>query len=177
MQIKEGPLEACFEVRLQRLDDARGCFVKTFARSAFTAAGLEMNLQEEYYSVSRKGVIRGMHFQVPPHAHDKVVYCAKGAVLDVLLDLRRGPHYGSHSTVLLSAEDPVLLFIARGVAHGFESLTDDSLMVYKTSAEYAPAYDCGIRWDSFGCNWTADEPILSERDRSHPAFADFQSPF
>ena len=118
-----------------------------------------------------------MHFQTPPHAHDKLVYCAHGRVLDVLLDLRRGSGYGHSVGVTLDSSQPAVLFIPRGVAHGFRALTDDALMVYKTSTEHAPSHDAGVRHDSFGFDWKCDEPMLSERDRGHPALADFDSPF
>lgn len=177
MKISEGPLPGCFVVRLRRLGDTRGCFVKTFARSVYASAGVEIDMLEEYYSVSHKGVIRGMHFQLPPYDHNKVVYCASGAVADVLLELRRGASYGKSFAITLSADDPALLIIPKGVAHGFEALTDDSLMVYKASTEYVPECDRGIRWDSFGHEWSAEKAILSDRDRAHPAFADFCSPF
>jgi dTDP-4-dehydrorhamnose 3,5-epimerase/CDP-3, 6-dideoxy-D-glycero-D-glycero-4-hexulose-5-epimerase len=118
-----------------------------------------------------------MHFQMPPHDHVKVVYCAAGAVLDVLLDLRAGSAYGNLASAHLSGDEPHILWIPKGIAHGFLSLTDNSLMIYKTSSEHAPTHDAGIRYDSFGFNWAIDDPILSDRDRQHIALADFTSPF
>jgi len=156
--------------RLGLFSDARGSFVKTYARTALYGAGLDFDFAEEFYSTSHKGVLRGMHFQLPPHDHVKLVYCAIGAVQDVLLDLRRGPGYGEVATVQLRGEAPALLVIPRGVAHGFLSLQDGSLMVYKTSSEHAPAHDAGIRWDSFGFDWGITGATLSQRDASHPAF-------
>ncbi|NUZ08202.1 dTDP-4-dehydrorhamnose 3,5-epimerase family protein [Piscinibacter koreensis] len=170
-------------VRLKRFDDARGSFVKTFSRSLFEAAiagmpgGEPFELSEEFYSTSARDVIRGMHFQVPPHDHVKLVYCASGAVLDVLVDLRRGPGYGKVASVRLDAAAPSLLVIPKGVAHGFRSLTDDSLMVYKTSTEHSPAHDQGIRWDSLDFAWDCPAPVISARDRAHPPLAEFESPF
>lgn len=163
--------------RLNRFSDARGSFVKTYARTALRAAGVDFDFAEEFYSTSHKGVVRGMHFQLPPHDHVKLVYCAVGAVQDVLLDLRRGPGYGRTAAVELREETPALLEIPRGVAHGFRCLVDGSLMVYKTSSEHAPSHDAGIRWDSFGFDWGLAEVTLSERDARHPMLAQFSSPF
>jgi dTDP-4-dehydrorhamnose 3,5-epimerase/CDP-3, 6-dideoxy-D-glycero-D-glycero-4-hexulose-5-epimerase len=183
MQFEKELLPGAWSVRLKRFEDARGSFVKTYARSAFDAAlatsGGEpaFDWREEFYSLSNRDVVRGMHFQLPPHDHVKLVYCAAGAVLDVLLDLRAGPGYGRAASIRLDAEDPRLLVIPRGVAHGFLSLSDGSLMVYKTSTEHVPSHDAGVRFESFGFDWGCATPVLSERDRLHPAFADFVSPF
>src|SRR5204863_1808973 len=114
---------------------------------------------------SAKGVVRGMHFQVPPAAHAKLVYCAHGRVLDVVLDMRRqSPRFGQVFSRELDAAKSELLFIPAGLAHGFLSLEDDSLMVYKTDHVYAAEHDQGIAWDSFGFKWPLDQPpIMSDR--------------
>jgi dTDP-4-dehydrorhamnose 3,5-epimerase/CDP-3, 6-dideoxy-D-glycero-D-glycero-4-hexulose-5-epimerase len=177
VQIKPGPLPGCFCVRLKRFEDIRGVFVKTFSQTVYAAAGITLDMHEEFYSVSQKNVIRGMHFQLPPHDHEKMVYCVSGTVGDVLLDLRRGAGYGTVRSLTLSAENGVLLFIARGVAHGFESLTNDSILIYKTATEHSPMHDCGIRWNSFGYQWKTSSPVLSDRDRRHPHLDEFLSPF
>lgn len=163
--------------RLPRFEDLRGSFVKTYLRSALASHGVQFDLAEEFYSSSRKDVIRGMHFQLPPHDHVKLVYCPVGAVLDVLLDLRAGPGYGEVASVELSEQNPGLVLIPRGVAHGFRSLSDDSLMVYKTSTEHAPSHDSGVRWDSFGFDWQCASPVLSDRDLRHAIFSKLSSPF
>jgi dTDP-4-dehydrorhamnose 3,5-epimerase/CDP-3, 6-dideoxy-D-glycero-D-glycero-4-hexulose-5-epimerase len=183
MQFLEELLPGTWRVALKRFEDARGGFVKTYARSTFDAAlaatgtGDGFDIREEFYSVSHKDVVRGMHFQLPPHDHAKLVYCAVGAVHDVLLDLRHGVSYGRHVAVTLNAAEPQLLVIPKGIAHGFLSLTDASLMIYKTSSEHAPSHDAGIRYDSFGHEWGCACPLLSARDQGHPALADFESPF
>jgi dTDP-4-dehydrorhamnose 3,5-epimerase len=177
MEFHDEPLQGVRRVQLRRFVDTRGDFVKIFVRSVWEAQGVNFSSAEEYYSRSGANVIRGMHFQVPPHDHDKVVYCVTGVVEDVLLDLRKGGNYGCHYSLMLSADEPTLLFIPKGIAHGFKSFTDGSLMVYKTSTEYAPEHDRGIRWDSFGYDWKCPSPIISERDQSHPALANFNSPF
>jgi dTDP-4-dehydrorhamnose 3,5-epimerase len=177
MDISQTALPGVRLVSLDRSDDPRGSFVKTYSRDRFESDGIALDLREEFYSLSKKDVVRGMHFQLPPHDHVKLVYCASGAVLDVLLDLRRGSGQGRSIGILLEASKPMLLFIPRGVAHGFKSLADDSLMVYKTSAEYAPSHDAGIRWNSFGFDWGVANPVISARDAALPVMADFQSPF
>jgi dTDP-4-dehydrorhamnose 3,5-epimerase len=177
MKRVEELLPGCWLYRLNRFQDARGTFVKVFARSLFERDGVSIDMAEEFYSVSNKDVLRGMHFQSPPHDHGKVVYCAVGAVLDVLLDLRGGPGYGRTASVLLSEEEPGLIVIPKGVAHGFVSRRDGSLMVYKTSTEHSPQHDRGLRWDSFGFDWGCSAPVLSERDLRHESFAQFTSPF
>jgi dTDP-4-dehydrorhamnose 3,5-epimerase len=177
MQFDKDLLPGVRHVLLKAFEDDRGRFVKTFSKQAFDANGEPFELREEFYSVSRKDVVRGMHFQVPPHDHAKIVFCAAGAVLDVMLDLRAGAGQGRIASVILRADEPALLVIPRGIAHGFRSLADDTLMVYKTSTGHSPEHDKGIRWDSFGFDWQVDAPVISERDRAHPAYADFASPF
>lgn len=171
-------LEGCYQVRPFFAQDERGTFVKTFHAERFSALGLPTEWREEYYSSSRKGVIRGMHFQTPPHDHEKLVYCIQGRVLDVVVDLRKdAPTYGRHFAVELDAACGHGVMIPKGMAHGFLALTENVLMTYKVTSVYAPENDSGIRWDSFGLEWGVDRPIVSSRDRAHPTFADFNSPF
>lgn len=158
--------------------DQRGDFVKTYHVREFAALGIEFNPVEEFFSTSRKGVIRGMHFQLPPHDHAKLVYCIRGRVLDVLLDLRKAsPSYGKMATAVLSRENHHQFYIPSGIAHGFAALEDDSVMVYKTTTVHAPESDAGIRWDSFGCDWQTAAPIVSVRDNGFPSLAEFLTPF
>ncbi|ALT76195.1 dTDP-4-dehydrorhamnose 3,5-epimerase [Paucibacter sp. KCTC 42545] len=178
MELIPTKLEGCYQVRPFFAQDERGTFVKTFHAERFSALGLPTVWCEEFYSSSRKGVIRGMHFQTPPHDHEKLVYCMQGRVLDVVVDLRKGsPTYGRHLPVELDASSGHGLLIPKGMAHGFLALDDDVLMAYKVTSAYAPANDAGISWDSFGLDWGIDQPIVSMRDRAHPALADFDSPF
>lgn len=183
MKPEQELLPSVWLLSLNRYNDARGSFVKTFVHSAFdTLPGFgrghpSFEFREEFYSLSKKDVLRGMHFQLPPHDHEKLVYCAAGQVLDVLLDLRKGPCYGKSVSVTLDAETPQLLVLPKGIAHGFIALQDQSLLIYKTSTEHSPPHDVGIRYDSFGFNWPCVEPLLSDRDRNHPTLADFDSPF
>ncbi len=147
--------------------DARGAFIKTYHTDLFREAGIPaFTLREEFFSVSQKDVLRGMHFQVPPHDHAKIVYCVAGAVLDVVVDIRRSSRtYGEHARVDLTADNRKILYIPKGFAHGFLSMADGTTMIYKTDAIYAPEHDTGIRWDRFGFTWPVAAPVVSERDR------------
>jgi dTDP-4-dehydrorhamnose 3,5-epimerase len=178
MNLIPARLGGCFVVQPSFSQDERGTFVKTFHARRFAELGLPTAWSEEYYSSTRKGVIRGMHFQTPPHDHEKLVYCMQGRVLDVVLDLRKSsPTYGQHFAVELESVRGQGLIIPKGMAHGFLALTEDALMAYKVTTVYAPDNDSGIRWDSFGFDWEVERPIISARDRTHPAFSDFVSPF
>lgn len=171
-------LEGCFEVHPLHRQDERGVFLKTFNVECFGKLGLPTDWKEEYYSISRKGVIRGMHFQTPPYDHAKLVYCLQGRVLDAIVDLRTAsPTYRQYVAVELNADRRHGLIIPKGMAHGFLALTDDVLMAYKVTTVYQPVNDAGIRWDSFGLNWGIQQPIISARDSKLPTFENFKSPF
>ena len=178
MELTELPLNGCFRFQPRVFQDARGRFVKPLVVSQLQAHGLRADFVEQYHSTSAPGVIRGMHFQVPPHEHAKLVYCAAGAVTDVLLDLRRqSPTYGRAISLPLTAESGHALYLPVGIAHGFVAMEDPALMIYNVTSEYAPAHDSGVRWDSFGFDWGVTAPVMSERDCGFPALADFVSPF
>lgn len=165
-------------IRPRIFQDARGSFVKTFHRDAFHELGLDFEPREEFFSTSAKNVLRGMHFQLPPVALAKLVYCIVGRVLDVVLDLRKNsPTFGCCCARELSASNREMLFIPVGFAHGFLALEDNATMVYQTSTVHSPAHDAGVRWDSCGFDWPLPNPQLSERDKKFPALADFSSPF
>ena len=177
MQFERELLPGVMLFTLKQLKDTRGHFVKTYTRSLFDSLGIEFDFREEFYSMSHKDVIRGMHFQLPPYDHVKFVTCPIGAVLDVLVDLRCGAGQGRIASVVMSADAPMAIMIPKGIAHGFKALCDDSLMVYKTSTEYKPSHDAGIRWDSLGFDWGVQSPVVSVRDAAHPTLDEFVSPF
>lgn len=171
-------IPGCVELQPRVHEDPRGRFVKTYHNRAFASLGLETELAEEYYSVSHRGVIRGLHFQVPPMDHAKIVYCVSGRVQDAVLDLRAGsPVYGHYALLELSASSGNILYVPRGVAHGFCVLSDTATLVYNVSSVYSPEHDGGIRWNSAGIPWAEANPSLSERDRAFPLFESFVSPF
>ncbi len=171
-------LAGCFELQPKAFEDARGRFVKVFHEQEFTAEGLEHNFAEEYYSVSHKLVIRGMHFQLPPMDHVKMVYCVEGEVMDAVVDLRvDSPTYGQYALFDLSAAKANSIYIPKGMAHGFCVRSDRAVMVYKVSSVYSPEHDSGVLWNSIGIPWPLEQPCISDRDKSLPALSDFKSPF
>lgn len=148
------------------MDDARGCFVKTFHRSSFAAGGIDIHFDELFHSLSHRHVIRGMHFQTAPHGIAKLVFCNYGEVLDVVLDIRRdSPTYGQHISLVLSAKNATAVFIPEGFAHGFLTLSDHAVVCYLQSGEYHAEADAGILWNSFGMDWAVEQPIISARDQ------------
>lgn len=173
------PLAGAKLITLPCFKDERGAFIKTFNDAAFLEkAGIRFELKESYFSISKAGVIRGMHFQLPPHDHAKVVFCPKGAILDVIVDLRvSSPTYGRFEAQVLSENNNRAYYIPEGFAHGFRSLEEDTLTYYLVSSAYHQASDTGIRWDSFGFDWEIEDPVISERDRSFSALPAFRSPF
>ncbi len=171
-------IPGCFEITPRIFEDARGRFIKTFQQQAFADMGMNTIWPEEYYSVSKRNVLRGLHFQLPPHDHDKLVYCVEGEVLDAVVELRRGsPVFGLHVMFRLSAEKANMIYIAKGMAHGFLTLSETATMIYKTSTVYAEQHDTGILWNSVGIPWPIPSPTLSERDRDLPSINEFSSPF
>lgn len=161
-----------------RFYDTRGTFVKTFHADFFAMLGIHFRPQECFFSVSGREVLRGMHFQTPPAAHAKLVHCQRGRVLDVLVDLRRySPRFKERFVRELDGQQPELLFIPSGFAHGFLSLEPDSVVVYQTDVVHTPECDAGIAWDSLGFAWPVSAPILSDRDRRWPRLDDYASPF
>ena len=178
MRFQPTPIPGCFEIPLPTCRDARGTFVKTFQSDRFAESHLATRFAEEYYTVSHRGVLRGLHFQVPPRDHDKIVYCLSGEVMDAIVDLRRGsPGYGRHHVFRLSGENPALVYIPRGVAHGFYVLSDQAIMAYKVTSAYSPEHDKGILWNSAGIPWPDRAPLLSERDMRFSPLGEFRTPF
>lgn len=177
--MKESKIAGCYELTPHVFEDARGRFIKTYHSNAFTEVGLEADYREEYYSVSRKGVLRGLHFQLPPHDHTKLVYCVEGEVMDVVVDLRvNSPTYGQYEAFELNSLKSNMIYIPSGLAHGFLTLSERAILLYKVTTEYHADSDSGIRWDSVGIRWPIhQEPIISERDRSLISLDQFHSPF
>lgn len=165
----------------QTHDDARGRFTKLLHPDDLgLPPGLPFPLRETFVSWSEPGVLRGMHFQSPPYAHDKAVACLSGRVLDVVLDLRRGsPTFGLATGFELDGSSPSTVFVPAGCAHGFAVLGDArALMHYAVTAEHSPSNDCGVRWDSFGFVWPAGTAmVVSARDQALPAFDELPAVF
>ncbi|MGB9935609.1 MULTISPECIES: dTDP-4-dehydrorhamnose 3,5-epimerase [Thermodesulfovibrio] len=179
-EVRQSKISGCFEIIPKVFKDKRGIFVKVFNYSFYKHKGFEMDFKEQFYSVSHKGVIRGLHFQVPPKDHDKVIYCPYGRVFDVVVDLRVGsPTYGQFDVFELSDEKANLVYIPKGLAHGFCTLSETAILVYILTTEYSPEHDSGILWNSLNIPWpiSGDEAIISERDSKFLPFESFKSPF
>ncbi len=163
-------------VRPRVLADARGFFMESWRRDEFERAGIRADFVQDNVAVSAKrGVLRGLHFQRDPSAQAKLVRCSQGMVFDVAVDLRPGsPTRGRHVAVELSANAPALLFVPRGFAHGYLTLTDESVVEYKVDGPYAPAAEGGLAWNdpALGIAWPVKDPILSDRDRAWPPLRD-----
>ena len=171
-------IPGCLEVIPRVSNDARGRFVKYFHAPTYAARGLDHDFAEGFYTTSGRRVLRGMHFQVPPHDHAKLVWCVAGRVVDVLLDLRRGsPMYGQHQIFDLDETRAKGLYIPRGVAHGFYTLTEPSVLTYLVTSVHSPGHDSGLRWDTIGVKWPDKAPIVSARDAALPSLDAFESPF
>ena len=153
-------------------------FLKMVQVSEFQRLGIPCDFKEVYCSVSKQNVIRGLHFQTPPYDHEKLVYCVSGRVLDVVLDLRTSSAtYGHHYAVELSGDNASAIFVARGFAHGFLSLSENAIVVYHVTSEYSRDHDSGILWNSANISWPCHNPILSDRDSGFAPFNVFSSPF
>ncbi|HEX6937786.1 MAG TPA: dTDP-4-dehydrorhamnose 3,5-epimerase [Longimicrobiales bacterium] len=163
-----------------RYGDERGFLSEVYERGAFLDAGIDVAFVQENHSYSaRRGTVRGLHFQVPPRAQAKLVRVARGAILDVAVDLRPdSPTFGKHVSVVLSAENWNQLYVPVGFAHGFCTLEPDTEVIYKLSDVYAPECERGLLWNdpALGIDWPVDEAtaILSPRDRTHPRLAELE---
>jgi dTDP-4-dehydrorhamnose 3,5-epimerase len=160
--------------------DDRGYFFESWNKQTFFDAGIPYDFVQDNQSSSAVDVIRGLHFQVPPHAQGKLVRVSRGSVLDVAVDLRRNePTYGKHFKIHLNDKDHKMVFIPPGFAHGFKTLEEHTLFVYKCTDVYARETERSIRWDDpdLGIDWETTSPQLSEKDRNAPLFRDFVSPF
>ncbi len=183
MDITETGLPGVLRITPKRFGDNRGFFSETWNRRALADAGLDLDFVQDNHSLSRqKGTIRGLHFQSPPAAQDKLVRAIRGTILDVAVDARVGsPHYGQWVAEELSAENGAQLLVPKGFLHGFATLTDDTEVAYKCTDYYARDCDGAVRFDDpdIGIDWGIDigTAILSDKDLAAQSFAAFESPF
>jgi dTDP-4-dehydrorhamnose 3,5-epimerase len=158
--------------------DLRGRFVKTFQEDVFSKYGIPTSFAEQYYSVSSSNVLRGLHFQRPPHDHYKLVTCIEGGVFDVVVDLRKGSRsYGQHESFELNGESGDSVFVPAGCAHGFYVRSKTAIMLYSVSTLFVASHDTGILWNSVGVLWPSANPVVSDRDAALVDFAGFDTPF
>ncbi len=170
-------------VEPKKFGDHRGFFSETYNRLRLAEAGFDLEFVQDNQSLSAEtGVVRGLHFQSPPHAQDKLVRVTRGAILDVAVDLRRGsPTFGDHVAVELSEANWRQLLVPKGFAHGFATLAPATEVIYKVTDYYAPDHDHGILWNDpdLGIDWpvAAEAARLSDKDRLQPRLAEIESPF
>ena len=167
-------------IKPEVFEDERGFFMETYKISDFKNAGIEYNFVQDNHSRSKKGVLRGLHYQLEPMAQGKLIRCIRGRIWDVVVDIRKGsPWYGKWIGVELSEENKLMLWIPPGFAHGFVALENDTEVIYKVTKEYAPELDRGIIWNDpdIGIEWPVDNPILSEKDSKLPRLKEAENNF
>jgi dTDP-4-dehydrorhamnose 3,5-epimerase len=173
--LKETKLKGAFVIEPEKFEDVRGFFARSFSQQEFREQGLRAEFVEAGISFNvRKNTVRGMHYQTAPHAQAKLVRCTRGAIYDVIIDLRPGsPTYKEWFAQELTAENRLMLYIPENCAHGFQTLEDGSEVFYQLSDPYAPLSERGFRWDdpAFAIHWpVTDGIIINERDRGYPDF-------
>ena len=170
----ETELKGAFTIALEKFTDVRGFFARTWSQQEFLGLGLDENLVECNISFNKqKGTLRGMHYQAEPHGQVKVVRCTRGAIFDVIIDLRpESSTFKRWVSIELSAENHRMLYVPRGFAHGFQTLRDNTEVLYQMSSYYEPESGRGVRWNdpAFGIDWPSVERIIIDRDQAYPDF-------
>lgn len=174
MIFQETPLAGAYVIDIQRLEDERGFFARTWCQREYTAHGLNPRLAQCSISFNKvRGTLRGMHYQLPPYAEAKLVRCTRGAIFDVIVDLRpESPTYKQHFGLTLTSESRTMLYVPEGFAHGLLTLEDNTEVLYLISEFFAPDYARGFRWNdpAFAIQLPAAVQVISERDASYPDF-------
>lgn len=175
MTLTDTPIHGAFVLNMKRILDDRGFFAEAFHRDTFAGLGLDTQIAQVNVSYNdRRGTLRGMHYQTTPHEEVKIVRCVRGAIFDVAIDLRRdSPTFGKWAGVELSADNRLAFYVPVGCAHGYQTLTDDTEVLYLVSDTYSPAHYRGIRWNDpfFNVAWPdTDTRLLHPRDESYPDF-------
>ncbi|HEV3136442.1 MAG TPA: dTDP-4-dehydrorhamnose 3,5-epimerase [Pirellulales bacterium] len=175
MKLTETPLAGAFVVAIEQHRDDRGFFGRSFCVDEFQGAGIPMTIAQCNVSFNhRRGTLRGMHFQIPPNAEAKLVRCTRGAIYDVIVDLRpKSPTYTRHFGVELTAANHRSLYVPPGFAHGFQTLEDDAEVFYQMSEAYSPAHARGLRWNdpALGIQWPLAATVISKKDETYDDFA------
>ena len=176
MIFRESPLSGVWSVELERIEDERGFFARSFCRNEFEEYGLNPDLAQCNISFNRaEGTLRGLHFQAAPHEEDKLVRCTQGAIWDVVVDLRPdSPTFKGWTAEILSAENRLALYIPKGCGHGFLTLEADSEVFYQMSEFFHPESARGLRYDdpAFGIDWPRPPVVISDKDLAYPPFED-----
>ena len=174
MRVEPAPLEGVLLVRPDVFQDDRGFFMETYREARYEEHGIPTRFVQDNLSRSRRGTLRGLHFQ-HPQAQAKLVQAVRGEIFDICVDIRQGsPDFGRWFGLRLSSDEPVQLFVPEGFAHGFCALSDEALLLYKSSRPYAPDCDAGILWSDpdIGIAWPVEDPLLSPKDRALPRLRD-----
>ena len=180
MELIETGIKGLLLISPKVFKDERGYFFESFNKEKFQSIGVTEEFTQDNQSLSNKGIIRGMHFQTPPHAQGKLVRVIKGSVQDVVVDIRKNSTtYGKQYSVDLTEENFLMLYIPPGFAHGFATLEDNTIFSYKCTDTYHPETEGGLAWNDreFGIEWKVSDPILSEKDKKYHPFSLFVSPF
>jgi dTDP-4-dehydrorhamnose 3,5-epimerase len=180
MEITESYIKGLFVIKPKVFEDARGYFFESYNNSVFEKAGLNLNFVQDNQSLSQKGVLRGLHFQNPPHAQGKLVRVITGAVYDVAVDIRKGsPTYGKHFGLELTESNKWMMYIPEGFAHGFLTLTDNTVFSYKCTNYYNKSAEDCLLWNDpeIGINWNVIDPLLSDKDKEGKLLKGFESKF
>jgi dTDP-4-dehydrorhamnose 3,5-epimerase len=180
MEIIKTPLEGLLIIKPDVFEDERGYFFESYNYDKFLNAGLDLKFLQDNESKSKKGVLRGLHFQAPPFAQGKLVRVMRGSVLDVAVDIRKdSPTYGKWESIVLSGQNKWMYWIPAGFAHGFVTLEDDTIFFYKCTNPYNKASEGSVRWNDalLNINWGIADPLISDKDKIAPGFNEFVSPF
>jgi dTDP-4-dehydrorhamnose 3,5-epimerase len=180
MQIQTTPIEGLLIIQPQVFEDPRGYFYESYNKQKFTEAGIDFEFIQDNQSLSQKGIIRGLHFQAPPFEQGKLVRVIQGAVNDVVVDIRKNSKtFGQHFLINLTAENRTMFFIPPGFAHGFETLEDDTIFLYKCTNVYNKESEGGLLWNDpfLNISWQNNDPLISDKDKILPTFENLISPF
>jgi dTDP-4-dehydrorhamnose 3,5-epimerase len=180
MNVIETNLPGLLIIDPEIFGDDRGYFFESFSKKSFEAAGIETGFVQDNESKSAKGVLRGLHFQEPPYDQGKLVRVSRGRVIDVSVDIRKGSAtYGKWIAFELSEQNKRMLWIPAGFAHGFVTLEDDTVFIYKCTNQYNRDSENSIIWNDPDLNidWGVENPIISDKDQKAPGFKDLNSPF
>jgi dTDP-4-dehydrorhamnose 3,5-epimerase len=173
-------IEGLLVIEPQIFTDARGYFFESYNEEKMREIGVDVRFVQDNQSLSQKSALRGLHFQAPPYEQGKLVRVVKGRVMDVVVDIRKeSPTYGKNFSIELSEQNQLMFWIPPGFAHGFETLEDDTIFLYKCTATYHKASEGGILWNDpdLGITWSSGSPVVSEKDRMLPLLKNIESPF
>jgi dTDP-4-dehydrorhamnose 3,5-epimerase len=180
MEIIKTPLAGLLIIKPDVFEDDRGYFFESYSHEKFLKAGMELTFLQDNESKSKRGVLRGLHYQAPPFAQGKLVRVMRGSVMDVAVDIRKdSPTYGKWESILLSGKNKRMYWIPPGFAHGFATLEDDTIFFYKCTNIYSKVSEGSILWNDpdLRIDWGIDEPVISEKDKISPRLKDVVSPF